>query len=291
MDEPVGAALLERYREQTEVDDTVIEAALAQVLGEAARSRPSAIDRAAARRRRRLAIVPAAAASLLLLVGSAMAANRILELSPRAADAFQAGFAVAGQMRDRIESTGRPQDAEPPPALDTPIDAPRADWAGASERAPADIEPIEPAEQVEPVEPVEQVEPVEPVADPDVASAVDESARPSKLAAAAKDPKAETPADAPSQPSTANLSEESRLLRKARGALAAENFASARAWAEEHGERFPDGFLTEERLIVLAVAGCRGGQVDAGRGALRELERQFGRASVTAEVEAACRDD
>lgn len=112
----------------------------------------------------------------------------------------------------------------------------------------------------------------------------------SKHSAANEVPTSDPP---PSDPPTSAvessaLAEESRLLTRVRRALAANDFEAALEWAEEHARRHPHGGLIEERLILEAVAACRGGQSDRGLAAAKQLREQFPKTAALAKVDQAC---
>jgi outer membrane protein assembly factor BamD (BamD/ComL family) len=84
------------------------------------------------------------------------------------------------------------------------------------------------------------------------------------------------------------LADESRLLGRIRKALDAGDFEAALDWAEEHARRHPDGALSEERLILEAVAACRGGRLDRGRACLASLRQRYPGTPAITPVEQAC---
>lgn len=156
----------------------------------------------------------------------------------------------------------------------------QADTAG-QDSAPA-LAPPEPEPDPDPRDAPAQVEAAEVAPDPSPApqprARHRQPPRPASEPAAAKDP-----ADASSR-----LAEESRLLARVRRALNNQDFASALDWAEEHARRHPQGALTEERLILEAVAACRGDQRDRGLESLATLREQFPKAAAIAKVEQSC---
>jgi hypothetical protein len=66
------------------------------------------------------------------------------------------------------------------------------------------------------------------------------------------------------------------------------DFAAALAFAEEHARDYPRGSLTEERLILEAVAACRGAERERGLAAAKQLREQFPNTSALAKVEQSC---
>lgn len=99
------------------------------------------------------------------------------------------------------------------------------------------------------------------------------------------------PAPAPSDPPPADANElaaESQLLALVRRSLRDNDFAAALDFAEQHARQHPDGSLTEERLILEAVAACRGGQRERGLAAAKQLRAQFPGTAALGKVEQAC---
>lgn len=78
------------------------------------------------------------------------------------------------------------------------------------------------------------------------------------------------------------------MLARARRALRDNDFESALEWAEQHARHHPHGSLTEERLILEAVAACRGGQRERGLAAAKQLREQFSSSAALAKVDQAC---
>jgi hypothetical protein len=87
------------------------------------------------------------------------------------------------------------------------------------------------------------------------------------------------------------LAEESRLLAHVRRALHDDDFESALEWAEEHARRHPHGLLTEERLVLEAVAACRGGQRERGLAVAAQLREQYPNTPTLAKVEQSCQHE
>jgi hypothetical protein len=105
----------------------------------------------------------------------------------------------------------------------------------------------------------------------------------------AKPESAAEPAPADAEPVEASvLAEESRLLAHVRRALHDDDFESALEWAEEHARRHPHGLLTEERLVLEAVAACRGGQRERGLAVATQLREQYPNTPTLAKVEQSC---
>ncbi|MBZ0117581.1 MAG: hypothetical protein K8H88_11325, partial [Sandaracinaceae bacterium] len=86
-------------------------------------------------------------------------------------------------------------------------------------------------------------------------------------------------------PST--LAEELDLLRRAQGALRANEIDTALARLDEHERRFPDGQLQAEREAARVVALCRGARPEARAQASRFL-RERASSPLAARVRAAC---
>lgn len=74
-------------------------------------------------------------------------------------------------------------------------------------------------------------------------------------------------------PNAARLAEETRLLRAAREALAADDPEAALRSLADHERRFPDGALLEERMLYRAIARCRGGESEAADAFLRRFPK------------------
>ena len=99
---------------------------------------------------------------------------------------------------------------------------------------------------------------------------------------------ASSPEDQPDVVHAGQLAEESRLLARARKALDAGDFASALDWADEHARRHDEGELIEERLIIEAVAACRGGQRQRGLASLAALRRRVANSPTLNKIERTC---
>jgi hypothetical protein len=133
---------------------------------------------------------------------------------------------------------------------------------------------------------------VEPA--PELPEAIPEGIEPTKAepatrrrARAAKDPTPDVtpPVDA------SQLAAESRLLGLVRRAIRDNDFEAALAWAEQHARDYPQGSLTEERLILEAVAACRGGQRERGLAVAKQLREQFPSTAALTKVEQSCAGD
>jgi hypothetical protein len=148
---------------------------------------------------------------------------------------------------------------------------------------PASVAPVrqvpehvtEAAAQLEPVD-------AEPVATEPPASKPRQRERAKKREDPSAEPVAPPVADA------SVLAEESRLLAHVRRALHDDDFEGALEWAEEHARRHPHGVLTEERLVLEAVAACRGGQRERGLATAKQLRDRFPNTPTLAKVEQAC---
>jgi hypothetical protein len=102
-------------------------------------------------------------------------------------------------------------------------------------------------------------------------------------------PDVESPdVEPPAEPSV--LAEESRLLAHVRRALHDDDFESALEWAEEHARRHPHGLLTEERLVLEAVAACRSGQRERGLDIAKLLREQYPNTPTLGKVEQSCQE-
>lgn len=118
--------------------------------------------------------------------------------------------------------------------------------------APTPLPPAEPAPALEPtIEPLVVTE-----AQPEPAPAGDE-ARPASSRRARREARGEAPA------ASGSLAEELALLARAQRMLRDDQPRRALAAVREHGERFPDGALQEERAGIEALARCLLGETDA----------------------------
>lgn len=137
--------------------------------------------------------------------------------------------------------------------------------------------------------PPEPTQGVEPEPNPSITDAPAPKPRRRDRTEDSREPPVEQPE--PSEPQAADaseLAEESRLLAKVRRALHDDDFEGALEWAEEHARRHPRGVLTEERLVLEAVAACRGGQRPRGLDAAKQLREEFPGTPTLAKVEQAC---
>jgi len=92
-------------------------------------------------------------------------------------------------------------------------------------------------------------------------------------APAAAQPSAQVDAPAaPVEPSAPSIERELALIGPAQHALRAGDAAAALELVRRHAQEFPRGALTQERLAAQAIALCRLGRVEAGRGVVVELE-------------------
>ena len=87
---------------------------------------------------------------------------------------------------------------------------------------------------------------------------------------------------------TSDLAEETRLLARARRRLGAASPRDALAPLREHARRFPNGQLTEDRMVLQAQALCESGQADAGRKQAAALRKAFPSSSHLPRVDRAC---
>ncbi|MFV8750877.1 hypothetical protein ACNOYE_10045 [Nannocystaceae bacterium ST9] len=269
MHEPVEpnshAELLARYRRASEPDDEAIERALTRVLiraeseseSEPAPAPAPSFDRRAWWIAAAMVLLALGGLSLLLAEGLGGApALRRSEAEYRRSDEPSSGEAREGAGSPRPRAPGTASIV--PVELDEPDEQPR-------------VEPSEPTPTPEPRARRRASEPTPEPAPPE------------------PDPIAETLAPTPT--SARDLADESRLLGKARRALAAGDFTDAIDWAAEHARRHPEGLLAEERLMIEAVAWCRSGEHAEGRARLAELERRYGATPASAEIEATCAAD
>lgn len=97
---------------------------------------------------------------------------------------------------------------------------------------------------------------------------------------AADPPTTETP--------TSDLAEETRLLARARARLRAGSPKGALPSLIEHAERFPNGQLTEDRMVLRAQSLCESGDLKAGRKAAAALRKAFPASSHLPRVERTC---
>lgn len=79
----------------------------------------------------------------------------------------------------------------------------------------------------------------------------------------------------PDTPPTSDLTEETRLLARARALVRAGSPGDALAPLREHARRFPEGQLTEDRLVLQAQALCESGDNKAGLKKATALRKAF----------------
>lgn len=101
--------------------------------------------------------------------------------------------------------------------------------------------------------------------------------------------KARAGAGRTSDPPASDLAEETRLLARARARLRAGSPKDALAALSEHASRFPEGQLTEDRMVLRAQALCESGEKAAGRTAAASLRKAFPGSSHLPRVDRACR--
>lgn len=248
-------ALLDAYARATSPSPAEIEHSLTRTLARIESAERSTL---LPNRRRRFVWAAAAGVATLVLATAAIAGIRWYRALPEAKPE------TYGAARfDQVDS----------PELETPATSQPALRAQIEQRAPPlDTDDTE-ASQLH--EPTPAPEPI-----PDPAPGRRARPRPSKL-----DTK---PAEAPKPADASMLAEESRLLAHVRRALRDDDFEAALEWAEEHARRHPQGSLTEERLILEAVAACRGDQRTRGLAAAKQLRDQFPKTAALAKVEQAC---
>lgn len=93
----------------------------------------------------------------------------------------------------------------------------------------------------------------------------------------------------PDDPTASDLAEETRLLARARARLRADAPGDALAALAEHARRFPQGQLTEDRMVLRAQALCESGATAAGRKQASALRAAFPSSSHLARVDRRCR--
>jgi hypothetical protein len=254
-------ALLDRYAELTSPSPSQIEHALTRTLARLeSSSRPPSLPNA----RRRFVWIAAAGFTTLVFATAAFAGVRWLRVRSQPVESSygakwleHADPEHAVHVPDPAPARGRIEPAPEPPEL-VPAEVPQI-------FQPTDIEPVHvPRRRTEPKSPSPAPADVEPPA--------------------VEPPAVESPAEA------SVLAEESRLLAHARRALHDDDFESALAWAEEHARRHPHGLLTEERLVLEAVAACRSGQRERGLEVARQLRAQYPSTPTLAKVEQSCQE-
>ncbi|MCR9166210.1 MAG: hypothetical protein ACE37F_32015 [Nannocystaceae bacterium] len=143
--------------------------------------------------------------------------------------------------------------------------------------APARLraKPPEPVPTSEPA-PVSTATPVEPTP-PQL---------PAKRRRAAAPP---PPADAQLEPAS-SLAAETRMLDRARKAVARKRPAEALSILDEAASRFPGGVLVQERAALRVVALCDAGRTEAGRKAAASFVTSHPRSALRTRVQSACPD-
>jgi hypothetical protein len=253
-------ALLDRYAEVTSPSPSQIEHALTRTLARVeGSSRPPSLPNA----RRRFVWIAAAGFATLVFATAAFAGVRWLRAHSQPVEP-----SYGDMRREHAEPEHAVQVPEPAPARGRIEPAPEP-----PELVPAEVpQTLLPAPDIEPVhEPRRRTEPKPPSPEP-------EAVEPAAVEPAAVEPPAEASV----------LAEESRLLAHARRALHEDDFESALAWAEEHARRHPQGLLTEERLVLEAVAACRSGQRERGLEVASRLRAQYPNTPTLAKVEQSC---
>jgi hypothetical protein len=114
-----------------------------------------------------------------------------------------------------------------------------------------------------------------------------------QAAAPAPSPQTEPLADAPPPakappPSLALLEQETRLLGEAQRALTDSQPQRALTALDEHGVRFPDGRLAQERDALRVVAMCRLGQHERAQSERTKLEQRWPGSPLLLRVRAVC---
>lgn len=182
--------------------------------------------------------------------------------------------------RTDATSLGRDQGTQ---AADTP-DAERMEPAASRRpppsRARAGIEGAEAIERPDDPEPTLEPPPAPspPVPEPPRGPRVRPTPRPTAQPDRAPQPES-------------SLAAETRLLDRARQAVAAGRPTDALAILREAASRFPDGVLVQERAALRVVAMCDAGRYEAGREAAAAFMRSHPRSALRPRVESACAED
>jgi hypothetical protein len=103
-------------------------------------------------------------------------------------------------------------------------------------------------------------------------------------------PPASAPPAPPSQPRASDLAEETRLLARARARMRSGEPTGALEPLAEHARRFPQGQLTEDRMVLRAQALCESGDTEAGRRQATALRQTFPDSSHLPRVTRTCSD-
>ncbi len=176
-------------------------------------------------------------------------------------------------------------------AVDTRENAQQAERAISQEkaaRARATVPPRQPQATPEPTEvPQPVVEPV-PVAKSQTATPEATAPKPSKKRGAIAPTAAEEPTT-PAEPDS-SLAAETRMLDRARRAVAGKRPNEALAILAEAASKFPGGVLAQERAALRVVALCDAGRAEAGRKAAASFVASHPRSALRARVESACPD-
>ncbi|MFO7562495.1 MAG: hypothetical protein R6X02_07615 [Enhygromyxa sp.] len=257
-------ALLDAYAQATSPSPSEVERALTRTLARIeSAERPTSLPG----QRRGYVWVAAAGLATLAIASAAIAGVRWYQARPQP-ETQTYGAARLDRGGDGLEARATPRSSSvtEPPLEPTLVE---------QEQVPAPAEP----EQAPEDQALELPKP--PTND---APAPRRRARPKP----AEDPQPEA---TPASDSGSELAAESRLLALIRRALRDEDFEAALARAEEHARRHPQGALTEERLILEAVAACRGQQRSRGLAAAKQLREQFPNTAALAKVERSCAED
>jgi hypothetical protein len=273
---------LRAYADATRPSPAEVERALARTLArvESSRRRSSLPNG-----RRRFVWVAAAGFATLLLATAALAGIRWLRGQSRAPTPshgearFERALPPEGAQAQRAAPGGERAEAPPQPEAPLPAaepgEAPPAASAGDTEAGSAGKAEL----------------PADPSSGEAEPSAGSDAARDSASARKPNSPPkpaSKSAAKAPPVVDAGELADESRLLARARKALDANDYAGALDWVEEHAHRHPHGALEEERLILEAVAACRGGQRRRGLDTLATLRQRFAGSPTLTKVERAC---
>ncbi len=204
----------------------------------------------------------------------AAAAAALLAVNLSGSDATAVSQRGADQAADVIEMAeggqAIPQEAEEPKASRTRAAAPvPAEVAPAPEPEPATTGPI--------ADPI----PTPPIVEPKPAP----SRRPAKKRPAATQQPAPKPV--PAKPES-SLAAETRLLDRARKAVAGGRAGEALSILRDAQTRFPNGVLKQERAALRVVALCDAGKHEAGRKAAAAFSRAHPRSALRGRVDAAC---
>lgn len=130
---------------------------------------------------------------------------------------------------------------------------------------------------------------------PDTTDTTDQPAAPIETVAPTPRKRGRRKASAPqptvesaAAPAESSLAAETKLLDRARKAVAADRAQEALRLLREAEERFPDGVLRQERAALRVVALCSAGKHDQGRSAAAAFLRAHPRSALRGRVESAC---